>query len=139
MQQSHGGIKAMNFIKSSLSLMDSFCPLSSFCLSRLHSPHDDAAKINFFLITAKLFFRKLIISYPKKCILRELILEKVYDLTFVIIEKVYFSRYSVVLTIEKQLLPLTATTAFSFTISSAILLQYLLYYKKSILLLSTSP
>ena len=89
MQQSHGGIKAMNFIKSSLSLMDSFCPLSSFCLSRLHSPHNDAAKIYFFLITAKLFFRKLIISYPKKCILRELILEKVYDLTFVIIEKVY--------------------------------------------------
>ena len=69
--------------------MDSFCPLSSFCLSRLHSPHNAAAKIYFFLITAKLFFRKLIISYPKKCILRELILEKVYDLTFVVIEKVY--------------------------------------------------
>ena len=42
-------------------------------------------------------------------------------------------------TIEKQLLPLTATTAFSFTISPAILLQYLLYYNKSILLLPTPP
>ena len=68
-----------------------------------------------------------------------LILEKVYDLTFVIIEKVYFLGYLMVLTIEKQLLPLTATTAFSFTISSAILLQYLLYYNKSILLLPTPP
>ena len=135
-----GALSAMNFIKSSLSLMDSFCP-SEF----IHPPADftplimTLQKYTFFLITAKLFFRKLIISYPKKCILRELILEKVYDLTFVIIEKVYFSGYSVVLTIEKQLLPLTAITAFSFTISPAILLQYLLYYNKSILLLSTPP
>ena len=70
--------------------MDSFCP-SEF----IHPPADftplimTLQKYTFFLITAKLFFRKLIISYPKKCILRELILEKVYDLTFVIIEKVY--------------------------------------------------
>ena len=56
----------------------------------------------------------LLASNQQDCFL-ELILEKVYDLTFVIIEKVYLSGYSVVLTIEKQLLPLTATTAFSFT------------------------
>ena len=80
MQQSHEVIKSYG----------AFCPLSSFILQRTSLPLImTLQKYTFFLITAKLFFRKLIISYPKKCILRELILEKVYDLTFVIIEKVY--------------------------------------------------
>ena len=34
--------------------------------SGLHSPHNDAAKIIFFLITAKLFFKKLMASFKKR-------------------------------------------------------------------------